>query len=36
MFLRHLEKKTEAECEEEEEREEMGKQQKAKNLAIYI
>ena len=35
MFLRHLEKKTEAEWEEEE-IEEKGKQQEAKNLAIYI
>ena len=34
MFLRHLEKKTEAEWEEE--IEEKGKQQEAKNLAIYI
>ena len=34
MFLRHFEKKTEAAWEEE--REEKGKQQKAKNLAIYM
>ena len=35
MSLRHLEKKIEAEWEEEE-REEEGKQQKVKNLAISI
>ena len=35
MFFRHLEKKIEAEWEEEE-REEKGKKEKAKNLAIYI